>query len=124
MSKYKKKKGNKGNTTVLMDKLEYSEKLASQASNDNYNKVKNSIWYLKSRESSHKYWTKTLITSWLRITIKYHTHRFTQIHKDGILLKSKVSCWGSACHPLSQFLVGIINPLIAESVWCEELLIL
>ena len=38
-----------------------------------------------------------------------------KIHKDGIPLKPIVSNRGSACHPLSCFLVEIISPLIGLS---------
>ena len=38
------------------------------------------------------------------------------IQKDGIPWRPIVSNWGSACHPLSCFLVEIINPLTGKSL--------
>ena len=40
---------------------------------------------------------------------------FPNIHKDDILLRPIVNCRGSACHPLSCFLVEIITPLTGKS---------
>lgn len=39
-----------------------------------------------------------------------------KIHKNGIPLKAIVSCWGSACHLLSRFHIGIINLLTGKSL--------
>ena len=38
-----------------------------------------------------------------------------KIHKPNVPLRPIVSCRGSACHPVSQFLVKIINPLSGKS---------
>ena len=40
-----------------------------------------------------------------------HIYGLPKIHKQDVPLRPIVSCRGSACHPLSQFLVKIINPL-------------
>lgn len=39
-----------------------------------------------------------------------------KIHKNGIPLRPIVSCWGSACHLLSRFHIGIINLLTGKSL--------
>ena len=44
-----------------------------------------------------------------------HLYGLPKIHKNGIPLRPIVSNRGSACHPLSRFLVEIINPLTGES---------
>ena len=50
-----------------------------------------------------------------------HMYGLPKTHKTNAPLRPIVSCRGSACHPLSQFLAKSINPLSVETPTCQEL---
>ena len=112
----------KGNTTVVMDRVEYSNKLADLIENGGYCKVKKNPNLKTKRKLSQilsknkdlipqrKY--RQLIQHYSKLP---HIYGLPKIHKDGIPLRPIVHCRGSACHPLSCYLVKIVNPLRGKS---------
>ena len=112
----------KGNATVVMDRVEYTNKLADLISNGGYCKVKKDLTLKMERKMSlilgknkdlipqTKY--KQLIQHYSKVP---HIYGLQKIHKNGIPLRPIVSNRGSAYHPLSVFLVEIINPIIGKS---------
>ena len=113
---------NKGNATVVMDRVEYFNKLADLIENSGYCKVKKNPTLKTKRKPSQilsknkdlvpqrKY--KQLIQHYSKLP---HIYGLPKIHKDGISLRPIVSCRGSACHPLSCYLVEIVTPLSDKS---------
>ena len=112
----------KGNATVVMDKVEYSNKLADLISNGGYCKVKKnpilkterklSQILSKNKDSIPQKKYRQLVQHYSKLP---HIYGLPKIHKDGIPLRPIVSCRGSACHPLSRFLVEIVTPLTGKS---------
>ena len=112
----------KGNATVVMDRVEYSNKLADLIGNGRYCKVKKDPTLKTERKLSQilgKNKDLTPQTKYRQLIQHYsklpHIYGLPKIHKDGIPLRPSVSNRGSACHPLSRFLVEIISPLTAKS---------
>ena len=112
----------KGNATVVMDRVEYSNKLADLIGYGGYCKVKKDRTLKMERKLSQILGkNKDLIpqTKYRQLIQHYrklpHIYGLPKIHKDGIPLRPIVSNWGSACHLLSHFLVEIINPLTGKS---------
>ena len=102
--------------------MEYSNKLADLIDNGGYSKVKKGPTLKTERKLSQILGkNKDLIpqTKYRQLIQHYsklpHVYELPKIHKNGIPLRPIVSNWGSACHPLSRFLVEIINPLTAKS---------
>ena len=118
----------KSNATVVMDKVEYSNKLADQIGNGGYCKIKkDSILKMERKLSKILSKNKDHIpqTKYRQLT-QYdnklpHIYGLPKIHKDGIPLRSIVSNRGSPYHPLSCFLVVIVSPLIEKSSSCQKL---
>ena len=111
----------KGNATMVMDRVEYN-KLANLIDNGGYNKVKKDLILKTERKLSQILGkNKDLIpqTKYRQLIQHYsklpHIYGLPKIHKNGIPLRPIVSNRGSACHPLSHFLVEIINPLTGKS---------
>ena len=105
----------KGNATVVTDRVEYSNKLADLIGNSSYCKVKKDPTLKTERKLSQVLGkNKDLIpqTKYKQLIQHYsqlpHINGFPKIHKDGIPLRPIVSNRGSACHPLSRFLVEIV----------------
>ena len=112
----------KGNATLVMDRVEYSNKLPDLIGNDGYCKVKKNPTLKMERKLSQVLGkNKDLIPQAKYRQLIQHYSKLPyicglpKIHKDGIPLRPIVSNWGSACHPLSHFLVEIINPLTGKS---------
>ena len=112
----------KGNATVVMDRVEYSNKLVDLIGNGGYSKVKKDPTLKTERKLSQILGkNKDLIpqTKYRQLIQHYsklpHIYGLPKIHKNGIPLRPIVSNRGSACHPLSRFLVEIINPLTGKS---------
>ena len=112
----------KGNATVVMDRVEYSNKLADLIGNDGSSKVKKDPTLKTERKLSEILGkNKDLIpqTKYRQLIQHYtklpHIYGLPKIHKNGIPLRPIFSKRGSACHPLSRFIVEIINPLIGKS---------
>ena len=112
----------KGNATVVMDKVEYYNKLADLIASGGYCKVKRKPILKTVRKLSqilNK--NKDLIpqNKYRQLTQHYsklsHMYVLPKIHKDSILLRSIVNCQSSACHPFSQFLVETITLLTGKS---------
>ena len=110
----------KGNATVIMDRVEYSNKLADLIGNSA--KVKKDHTLKTERNLSqilgkNKYLIpQTKYGQLIQYDSKLpHIYGLPKIHKDGIPLRPIVSNRGSACHPLSRFLVEIISPLTGKS---------
>ena len=109
----------------MMDRVEYSNKLANLIENGGYCKVKKNPTLKTERKLSQilsknkdlipqrKY--RQLIQYYSKLS---HIYGLPKIHKDGIPLKPIVSCRGSACHPLSCYLVEIVTPLSGKSSSC------
>ena len=102
----------KGNATVVMDSLEYFNKLADLIGNGGYYKVKKDLTLKTERKLSQiLVKNKDLIpqTKYRQLIQHYsklpHIYGLPKIHNDGIPLRPIVSNRGSACHPLSRFLV-------------------
>ena len=107
----------KGNATVVMDRVEYFNKLADMIGNGGYCKVKKDLILKMERKLSHILGkNKDLIpqTKYRQLIQHYsklpHIYGLLKIHKNGIPLRPIVSNQGSACHLLSCFFVEIINP--------------
>ena len=112
----------KGNATVVMDRVEYSNKLADLIGNGGYCKVKKDPTLKTERKLSQILGkNKDLIpqTKYRQLIKHYsklpHIYSLPKIHKNGIPLRPIVSNRGSACHPLSRFFVGIISLLTGKS---------
>ena len=109
----------KSNTTIEMDKVEYSNKLADCS----YCEVKKGPTMKTERKLSQilsknkdllqqmKYRQLTQHNSKLP-----HIYGLPKIHKDGIPLRSIISNRSSACYPLSYFVVEIVTPLTSKSL--------
>ena len=107
-----------------MNKTDYKEKLASMVNNGTYSKLKRN-----PAPSTERKLTKILkknkdrgylTDSQYRYLNQHHSkvphiYGLPKIHKQDVPLRPIVSCRGSACHPLSQFLVKIINPLSGKT---------
>ena len=113
----------KGNTTVVMDRVEYSNKLADLIGNGGYCKIKKDPTR-RRKGSCHRRKlgkNKDLIpqTKYRQLIQHYsklpHIYGLPKINKNCIPLRPIVSNRGSACHPLSRFLVEIINPQTGKS---------
>ena len=105
-----------------MDRLEYSNKLADLIGNRCYCKVKKDPTLKTERKLSQILGkNKDLIsqTKYRQLIQHYsklpHIYGLPKIHKNGIPFRPIVSNRCSACHPLSRFLVEIINPLTGKS---------
>ena len=105
-----------------MDRLEYTHKLADLIGNGGYTKVKKDPTLKTERKLSQILGKdKDLIPQTkYRQLIQHnsklpHIYGLPEFHKNGILLRPIVSNRGSACHPLSRFLMEIINPLTVKS---------
>ena len=112
----------KGNAVVVIDRVEYSNKLADLICNVGYCKVKKDpIPKTGSKLSQILGKNKDLIpqTKYRQLIQHYiklpPIYGLPKIHKDGIPLRPIVSNRGSAYHPLSGFLVEIISPLAGKS---------
>ena len=100
-----------------MDRVEYSNKFADLIGNCYYCKEKQdptpkmemnlSRILGKNKDLIPQTKYRQLIQHYSKLP---HIYGLPKIHKDGIPLKPIVSNRGSACHPLSRFLVEIINP--------------
>ena len=108
----------KGNATVVMDRLEYSNKLADLIGNGGYCKVKKDPTLKTKRKLSQilgKNKDLILQTKYRELIQHFsklpHMYGLPKIHKDGIPLRPIVSNRVSACHPLNRF----INPLTGKS---------
>ena len=107
---------------MVIDRVEYSNKLADLNGNGGYCKVKKVPTLKTERKLSQilgknkdiipqtKY--RPLIQHYSKLP---HIYDLPKIHKDGIPLRPIVSNRGWACHPLSRFLVEIISPLTGKS---------
>ena len=105
-----------------MDKSDYTRKLEDHISNGRYSKVKKDPTMKTERKLSQiliknqdHFAPKTNRQLSQRYTKLPHIYGLPKIHKDGIPQRPIVSCQGSVCHPLSRFLVDIIDPLIGKS---------
>ena len=112
----------KGNATMVMDRVEYSNKLADLIGSGGYCKVKKDPTPKTERKLSQIIGkNKDLIpqTKYRRLIQHYsklpHIYGLPKIHKDSIPLRPIVSNRGSTCHSLSHFLVEIISPLTGKS---------
>ena len=112
----------KGNVTVVMDRVEYSNKLADLIGNGGYCKVKKDPTLKTERKLSQILGkNKDLIpqTKYRQLIQHYsklpYIYGLPRIHKYGIPLRPIVNNQGSSCHPLSRFLVEIISSLTAKS---------
>ena len=112
----------KGNATLVMDKLEYSIKLADLISNGGYCKIKKDQTQKTKKKLSHilsknkdlkpqmKY--RQLMQHYSKLL---HIYGFLKIYKDGIPLRPIVSYRSSTRHPLNCFLIEIVSPLMSKS---------
>ena len=105
-----------------MDRVEYSNKLADLISNGGYCRIKKDLTLKTERKLSQilgKNKDLILQTKYRQSIQHYsklpHIYGLPKIHKDGIPLRPIVSNWGSACYPLSRFLVEIISPITDKS---------
>ena len=112
----------KGNATVVMDMVEYSNKLADLIGNGGHCKIKKDPPPKTERKLSQILGkNKDLIpqTKYRQLIQHYsklpHIYGLPKTHKDGIPLRPIFSNRGSACHPLSRFIVEIICPLTCKS---------
>ena len=99
----------KGNATVVMDRVEYSNKLADLIGNGGYCKVKKDPTLKMERKPSQilgKNKDLILQTKYRQLIQHYsklpHIYGLPKISKDDIPLRSIVRTRGSACHPLSH----------------------
>ena len=111
----------KGNATVAMDRVEYSNKLADLIGNGGYCKVKKDPTLKTERKLSQILGkNKDLIpqTKYRQLIQHYSTqppiYGLPKIHKGGIPLRLIVSNRGSECYSLGRFLVEIISPLTGK----------
>ena len=112
----------KGNATVVLDRVGYSNKMADLIGNGGNCKVKKELT-LKTEKKLLQILgkNKDLIpqTKYRQLIQHYsklpHIYGLPKIHMDDIPLSPIVSNRGSACHPLSCFLVEIISPLTGKS---------
>ena len=112
----------KGNAIVVMDWVEYSNKLVNLIGNGGFCKVKKDPTLKTERKLSQILGkNKDLIsqTKYRQLIQHYsklpHIYGLPKIHKDGIPLRPIVSNRSLACHPLSRFLVEIISLLTGKS---------
>ena len=114
----------KGNATVIMNKEEYNHKMNNLVSDGTYTRLKKDPTATTERKLT-KLLKKNkekgnLTDSQYRQLNQHHSklphmYGLPKIHKDNVPLRPIVSCRGSACHPLSQFLVKTIRPLSGKS---------
>ena len=112
----------KGNATVVIDRVEYSKNLADLIGNDGYCKVKKDptlkterklLQILgKNKDLIPKTKYRQLIQHHSKLTLIYG---LLKIHEDGIPLGPIVSNRGSAYYQWSRFLVEIISALTGKS---------
>ena len=112
----------KGEATVVMDRMEYYNKLADLIGNGGYCKVKKDPTLKMERKLYQIFGkNKDLIpqTKYRQLILHYsklpHIYGLPKIYKDGIPLRPIVSNWGSVCHRLICILVEIISPLTGKS---------
>ena len=112
----------KGNATVELDRVEYSNKLADLIGNGGYCKVKKDPTLKTERKLSQILGkNKDLIpqTKYCQLIQHHnklqHIYGLPKIQKDGIPLRLIVRNRGSACHPLSRFPEEIISLLTGKS---------
>ena len=105
-----------------MDRVEYSNKLTDLIGNGGYCKVKKDPTLKTERKLSQilgKYKDLKPQTKYRQLIQHYsklpHIYGLRKIRKDGISLRPIVSNQGSACLPLSRFLLEIISPLTGKS---------
>ena len=113
---------NKGNATVVMEKVEYSNKLADLIGSCGYCKVKKYPTLKTERKLSQILGkNEDLIPHMKFRQIMEHCSKLPhicllpKIHKESIPLRVIVSNRCSACHPLSRFLSKIVTPLTGKS---------
>ena len=119
----------KGNSTAVMDKMDYTKKLEDLISNGSYSKEKKdpttkmecklSQILIKNKDHFAPKMYRQLLQHYTKLP---HIYGLPKIRKDGIPLRPIVSCQGSVCHPLSCFLVDIIEPLVRKSPSCPKLI--
>ena len=114
-----------GNATVVMDRVEYFNKLEGLIGD--YSKVKKDPTLKTERKLSQILSSnKDLIPQikYRQLTQNYstlpHIYDLPKVHKDGIPLRLIVSNRGSACHPLSRFLMEIICPTNKSSSYVKN----
>ena len=114
----------KGNTTVVMDKKEYDHKMNSIVTDGSYTKLKKDptpacerkLTKLLKKNKDKEQLTDAQYRKLSQHHSKLpHMYGLPKVHKTNVPLRPIVSCRGSACHPLSQFLVKIINPLSGKT---------
>ena len=114
----------KGNATVVMDKSDYSRKLDEHINDNTYVKLKRDPTAATERKltkvlKKNKDQGHITETQYKRLNQHHskapHMYGLPKIHKPNVPLRPIVSCRGSACHPLSQFLVKVINPLAGKT---------
>ena len=99
-----------------MDRVEYSNNLADLIGNGGYCKIKKDPTLRTERKLSQILGKQTKYRQLIQHYSKLpHIYGLQKIHKDGIPLRPIASNRGSACHPLSRFLVAIISPLTGKS---------
>ena len=111
----------KCNSTVVIDRMEYSNKLADLIENCCYCKEKKDLTLKTERKLSRILSKNKDLISQInyRQLIQHcsklpHIYGLPKIHKDGIPLRHIVSNRGSAFHPLNCFLVEIISTLTGK----------
>ena len=114
----------KGNSTVVMDKLEYDEKLLGLSDSATYQVIKKNpicsiekrlnryIWKLYKNDKISTYLYKTLRSS---DSVLPRIYGLPKIHKPNVPLRPIVSFIGTATYQLAKFLKQILVPLVGNT---------
>ena len=114
----------KGNTTVVMNKEEYTHRMNSLVTEGAYKKLERDptpaserkLTKLIKKNKDNGHLTDTQYRKLNQHHSKLpHMYGLPKVQKTNVPLRPIVSCRDSACHPLSQFLVKIINPLSGKT---------
>ena len=112
----------KGNATVVLDKEDYTSKMADLLSRGEYKEIKNDK--TKTVERKIKALLKTVEASLPRETFHKlnpnntkapHMYGKPKIHKPDMPMRPIISNIGSPCHQLARFLNNIISPLVGKT---------
>ena len=105
----------KGKAVVLLDSLEYHNKINELVSdNSKFQKIKSKNPITKIEKELKQMIKKVGLEK--EVMIKEHCkpphiYGLPKVHKEGVPLRPVVSCIGSSVHPLAKYLAKILNPL-------------
>jgi hypothetical protein len=115
------RKADKGNVTVVLNKVDYDKKLNDLVLCDDYKQLKSdptkrieklvNTALVKLPEINQK----TRLNLAPKFCKPPHIYGLPKIHKQGVPLRPIVSSIGSPCHALAKYLVNFINPVVGTT---------